>query len=121
MSESSQLGKELVPYDAAALPYQREEDNGIRNQLVLTYFVLKLCKTKGLNMNCFWNVMTKLYALAARLTSRLDHHVLNVSCIPHRFLSKIELFQDPIDDIIDDLKTDPFVKELVGPAVRGDS
>ena len=37
-----------------------DSEDGMRCQIVLVYFVLKLCKEKQLSMNCFGNIITKL-------------------------------------------------------------
>lgn len=54
------------------------------------------------------------------LISRLDQKLLTVSSISSIYLKRIDSFQDPIDDILRDLETDSFVKELVVHIVRCD-
>lgn len=44
-----------------------------------------------------------------------------MSSISSIYLKRIDSFQDPIDDILRDLETDSFVKELVVHIVRCDN
>ncbi len=60
MADPSSTGKAIVPFSSMTYSSRVDSEDGMRCQIVLVYFVLKLCKEKQLSMNCFGNILTRL-------------------------------------------------------------
>lgn len=59
----SMEGNELVLYNNINEYINSDGDMNIQMQLVVMYFVVKLSKERGINMDGFQRIITKLYAL----------------------------------------------------------
>lgn len=61
MEDSSTQESKIVQYDGwNNVPYS-DDTSGIQEQLVISYLLVKLCKERGLGVNCFHFIVTKLY------------------------------------------------------------
>lgn len=61
MEDSSTQESKIVQYDGWNNAPYSDDTSSIQEQLVISYLLVKLCKERGLSVNCFHYIVTKLY------------------------------------------------------------
>ena len=104
----------IVQYDAWQNYSFSETQENIQQQQLIMYLLVKLCKERGLSVNCFQRIITRLFSIfMIDLMCRLDNKLISFSLIPQHILQRINSYTSPIDDILSDLLHSPFVNDLV--------
>ena len=104
----------IVQYDAWQNYSFSETQENIQQQQLIMYLLVKLCKERGLSVNCFQRIITRLFSIfITELLCRLDNKLISFSLIPQHILQRINSYTSPIDDILSDLLHSPFVNDLV--------
>lgn len=104
----------IVQYDAWQNFSYSETNESIQQQQLIMYLLVKLCKERGLSVNCFQRIITRLFSVfITGLMCRLDNKLISFSLIPQHILQRINSYTSPIDDILNDLLHSPFINDLV--------
>ena len=96
-------GRKIIQYDAWNSFAYSENNVNIQQQQLVMYLLVKLCKERGLSVNCFQRIITRL----------LDNKLISISLIPQHILQRINSYTSPIEDILSDLLRSPFLNDLV--------